>query len=577
MSETESGRRAILGAIAALGFVAVAGKARAQARAQGSVTAAPTPSPQEKPAAPEIRVEPGLDALNAVESEEGTRFRRPDEEQAAFDKLYAALQSEVPFLKAPLSGELDPRFRGITSSFVFAQQPGDESFNPFHVEVLLDQSGNILDRAIRERAQYEGVAADYFSVITELVEYTELDRIHREEEAAGIYDVEKVRSRSDLDAEITTRSMNQSCEWNANWYYGNFLDAAGRLRYAGSVQQSAWVSGLVPYYWDGQSWGGYLSNTWNGVSDTSANHYLAAAANTGWANVWAQEMAVDNERITYKYSAIANSDRIDGLLAKSTWEVKNSSFQRRRTIVARGVLDAKLRAAVDPNGVLNSSRRLPALRKRFELDFRNAIARLKAAEIGLASVYGYRQPLPADPMSLDYFDDCLAWTRIASDWMIRFARREQSFVIPVSLSEIIGRKAYQAGRKKRKWLLPITPAMFPEMTHVRLRGVTVFVDDASPKARLWRLKLTAPLISESHHASGAIEKLDQTSIRPVICSRVGKYDSVRDPDVNGTSTLLNASPLGTWQIENLGATPKANSHSALDDIIIHFITVYCAR
>lgn len=533
------------------------------------------PSPHAKPPTPTSAADSREDALRQLNESQVTFSRTPGE-QAAFQRLLDALSRDFPLLESPLSGALDDRLRCITSNFTFTPQSGDEAFNPFHVEVLLDQAGNILDRAIRERGQYEAIAAEYFSLVSELLEFTALDAIHSEEEAAGAYDVERKRARSDYDAELLTKSMYGRCRSNADWYYNNFLTQPDRNAYAAAVQRSAWVAGLVPYYWEGQRWGGYTTNTFDGITETSAKHYFQSAVVTGWSQVWAQEMAVDNERITFEYSEQASGSRIVGLRARSNWEDLNSAFQRRRTVVSRSVLDAKLRAAVQEDGVLNSSRRLSAIRRRFELDFRNALARLKAAEVGLRSIFGYCEPLPSDQASIDYFDDCLAWARTASDWLIRFARHEQSFVLPISLLDVLGRRQFSNGRDAGQWLLPVSKHQFPDMNYVRLRGVLAFVEDCTTRPRLWRLRLTPPSSSQTHHGAGQTKELDQSHINPVVCSRAAPYDAMRDPDVNGTSTLMNASPFGDWTIELLGSSPSTEVLWPLDDVILHFIVAYSA-
>ena len=65
---------------------------------------------------------------------------------------------------------------------------------------------------------------------------------------------------------------------------------------------------------------------------------------------------------------------------------------------------------------------------------------IKAAA-GLVKVYGYTTPLPGDPTDLEYFDDCVLWTRQAIDWLVRFSRREQFMILPVSVRNVVGEHA----------------------------------------------------------------------------------------------------------------------------------------
>lgn len=567
---SDEGRRAVLGSMAGLGLIAAL-PADAQGKTDISIGENPvTPPDGGRPPGP------GTPTRSRQEVRAVLSMAREQSQLAHFTALKSKYISSFSNLIAPLSAGTDLRFKQITAGLVFGPQPLDRVFNPFQVETLLDQASNILDRAIRDRTQYEVIAAEYFTLMTELGEFLALDEIHKEEEAAGIYDVEWTSATSELKAEYEIRDLNYFCEFESGWTHTALYSPEAMREYSGAAQCSATMSGLVPYSFQDQAFAGYQSHSWNSVSKPLYLHMRDSAFTTSWHYVQTQEWAVKCARRTYEGQWNSSIARLAGLENKANWENKRRSFQRRRTVVARNVQDVRLQAAVSDDGVLNSSRRLPAIKRRFEQDFNNALGRLRAASQGLDTLFGYTDPLPSDVKNLDFFDECLSWARRSTDWLIRFARLEQSYVHVVSLRDALGRSAFNAGRSTRRWQLPITHDSFPGMSHVRMRGLSVFVDDALIK-RAWKLKVAPPRSSEMRQQGGSIKKLDQSEIRPVVVGRAAEYGSPRDPDINGTSSLMNVSPIGRWEIELWGETPSTDHLAGLDDVVLHLITVYTAE
>lgn len=567
----DEGRRTLIGSMAGIGLLAAL-PSKSQETSMGQTVTeasiAPSDSRPDRPA-PKARTSP-------QSTSSGLTMRRDSTDSSIFDSLKSQYLQSYSSLIEPLRNDTKYEFRQITVGLVYKSQPLDEAFNPFHVETLLDQASNILDRAIRDRSQYEAIAAEYFSLMTELGEYLALDEIHKEEDAAGIYDVDWTTAVSELNAEYEIRDLNFLCKSGSDWTYTAQFSQQAMDGYSAASQCAAFISGAVPYSYKDQEFAGYVKHTWNGATRYAYEHLKISAFTTSWHYLKTQEWTVYCAKETYEGQWKSSLQRLKGLENKAAWEGSKRDFQRRRTLVARHVQDARLKAAVSPDGVLNSSRRLPAIKRRFEQDFNNALGRLKAASQGMEILFGYKTPLPNDTQSIDFFDDCLQWTRSSTDWLIRFARLEQSYVHVVSLRDILGKSAFKEGRSNRKWKIHIGHVSFPGMSHVRLRGVSVFVDDALIK-RTWRFKLQAPEKSEIKISGGATRMLNQSVIRPVIVGRAAEYGSAREPDINGTSSLLNASPIGEWEIELWGETPSAENLSGLDDIILHLITSYTSE
>jgi hypothetical protein len=263
---------------------------------------------------------------------------------------------------------------------------------------------------------------------------------------------------------------------------------------------------------------------------------------------------------------------LKGLGAKTAWENKNRGFARRRTKVARQCQDIKAKAVTDPEGLLNFGKRLDALKQSFQQDFRDALARLRVVRQGLGDIYGYEEPFPENEQSIDYFDDCLLWTRKAIQWLIRFARQEQSFVLPISIRDTVGDSNWQQGLKTGSWqaYLPDTYFDALSMVHVRLRGIGAVVKSRSrDDERLWQIEVRVPDQSQIKHLPlGETRPLDQSAIPPCILGRVTGRESRRDPDVVGSSALHNASPINAWTVKVLASVPYSEIYVDLEDIVL---------
>jgi hypothetical protein len=57
-----------------------------------------------------------------------------------------------------------------------------------HVESLVDQSADLLDRASATRQRFDETSKQMFHLLLDLREYMQQDQVHRREEAAGSYD-----------------------------------------------------------------------------------------------------------------------------------------------------------------------------------------------------------------------------------------------------------------------------------------------------------------------------------------------------------------------------------------------------
>ncbi len=499
---------------------------------------------------------------------EKVEFARPLAHQQIWEALVSDLETQRLTSDSTLAGELRNSALRIESGFSFTKEPFDDSFHPLHVEPLLDQAADLLDRCLRDRAAYDDLAAKALNQLLELFEYAELDRIHSEEEREGAYDTPAAVSAADFLSDRLQTLGNSQAASSLTSLINSRYSSANIYAMQGAEQLSSWLQGLVAYYMDGQKLGAYGSATWNGASRQLHDHYFNAGVTRSHHATLTEYAQVMLQRLEVQYAHWAFREREAGSKAQSVWDAKNAVFLRRRTLVARKFQDIRLKAATAADGILNYSKRLSSLRERFHRDFRDALARMNAVHVGLREVYAYSEPLPTSPEAIDYYDRCLLWVRGAIQWLIRFSRREQSFVLPVSVKDLAGPAGWKEGIKTGVWNFPVG-GFLEDLKHVRLRGISATVRDrVGYKDRLWQLDVVLPESGVFHHLEGTEGHIDQSDLPSVLLGRVVERDFVRDPDIAGVVAIHNASPLGSWRVSIVASVPSADAGEPLDDLML---------
>jgi hypothetical protein len=555
-------RRSAL-ALASLGAAGVLLTSTTKAKAENVTPVVGEPKradvqPTAGPPPPQIK-NVGVAAMRAA----GAVFDRPAEQQAKWNQIKQQIDSTLAITSdQTLTGPLNTSAQRIEFGFTFARTAQDDDFTPLHIEPLIDQAADLLDRCLRDRNAYDENAAKMLQLSLELGEYKELDAIHAEEERNQIYEVPAKQSSSEAFSENIAQSYQDWLKTLTgsllNSYYS--LDKINEI--SGWYQLSAVAQGMVPYWWKNQDFAGFLGFSWNGVTRLVYEHWKESAFNISQYNSYSQARSIEIQKGMYEAAAAVAKARAKGLDAKATWDNANVQFQLRRTLVARKFQDLKAKAAVAEDGVLNYGKRLPALRERFHRDFRDALARIQAISQGLSEIYGYAEPLPTNEQRIDFYDDCLLWTRNAIQLLIRFSRRDQNVIWPISIRESVGDAAWHSGIKSGRWNLTLSEQTFPNMRHLRLQGISATVIDEDPH-NLRRIEVAVPSEGLWRHLDGSIGKLSQKTIPPCIFARVAGRNARREPDVIGLTALHNASPIGVWQVSHLGSLSHPRSTTVL--------------
>jgi hypothetical protein len=588
LEQRHSRRGAMMAAAAGLAGVAITSNANAaEPETVGKQDSAATPidlkpfDQLRKEAAPDTALEPS--ASRGIESPVPAEFERNPEERAAFETVTKRLRTQLG-LESTTDGGItfSSEEMQILHGFDFSPIQRDCSFLYLHIEPLIDQAADLLDRCLKERSNWDDSAAKMFNQLLELNEYADLDAIHRVEEREGIYDVPFKRSYAEANSEYFNNYFNEWLSQYVDTTISGYWTNAKINEVSGAAQLAGWLSGCVPYYFRSQSFDQYGQATWNGVTKDIKDHAHDSATIQAFHSLFSQFRSVLQQKWQFYSFQHSSGRRLPGLEAQYDWDFKNSSFQRWRTATARRYQDYKLRAATTADGILNYGKRLRGMRDRFHLDFRDAIARLQVLYRGLKEVYGYDVALPVNNDPVNYLDDCVLWVRSAIQALICFARREQGMALPISVRSACGERAWCAGLRTGRWKFKLDPTVFPSMAHVRLRGISATVA-AQPcsRARVWRIKATPPPSARIFHLDNQVVTLDQSMLSPVLMGRAQDRNSNRDPDIVGASSLHNASPIGEWTVEVLGAVPHIGRHpgqlgAQLHDICIDLQIAYRA-
>lgn len=468
-----------------------------------------------------------------------------------------------------------------------------EQFRYWHVEELLNQAADLLDRGIRSRAEWDECRVRMLNLWLEINMEKGMQAIHADEKAHKLFEVLQAQTTSELDAEKKVKAAYVKASAN----YGA-LEATRNTERARRTQLAVWQARMqvVPTFEkeiaavEGAGLAKYTAN---------ADHNPEKEAKINWLGSWAKEvfdfslndeqMATSAQKDFHSDLAAASDSRISYLEMKSKYdeeEFKKDGLRDRRDALEKGVTDFKAASARARNGILNYSERLGPIYDSFYRDFTDALARVQVANTGLMALYGTADPTRPElqlPKSVSpwldsgveiaaaprgVFDDTLKWVRDSIAYMVQLSHREQNYVLTVSLKKLAG-ASWAPGLLNGTWeQVGIPDALFKDslmdQRHVRLRGIGAFVVGGTSND-LWQVTVTPPKQSGCYFLnSDTRQPLDQRQVPSCRLGRVQTRSSVRDPDVLGVSSLHNVSPLGAWSVK---ITPVSDaSLASLEDL-----------
>lgn len=501
---------------------------------------------------------------------EKIQFRRNEKTISEFEDIKTTAKKNLQITKDnELFNELSTRFRRIEKNIKTSSFKQFDEYVYLHIEPLLDQAANLLERGIKDRAEFGDTVIKQLSLAIELNQYWDLDEIHHREEQAGFYEIDAFVANTEFIAENLNLINTQNNKQFLQFILNRRFEHAGLNKLNAEYQKAAWVTGLVSAAFGGQTFTGYVEHTFDSIRKSVALHLQDSAFATKWHDFNVQFDLLQLQLSSFNPQIEFSRNKLLGLKRKSQWQNKDSGFRKERTLVARKYMDIKTKSATDEDGILNYGKRLDSLETRFENDFGEAYSRLTKVAQGASLVYGYNEMiLPKyedDP--IQFFDNCLIWARHLINWLIRFNRKDQSFILPISIRNLMSKNEWVESCKKGIWNFNISDQFFSDQFHVRLRGLSVFPHGLKNNSLngIVGANIKAPLKSYCKHLNGDVKDLDQSMLPTCKLGRVGERDFIRAPEVVGTTSLHNASPFGDWMINLYTPYRKFGKDSKDDD------------
>jgi hypothetical protein len=432
----------------------------------------------------------------------------------------------------------------IEKDFVFETTPTDEEYRPLHVEPLLDQAANLLDRCLSARYERDRLAIEKFKLETDLEQFFRTDQINDEEVKAGLFTVpyEKALLDSLAESEVETFTTDAQKEINKSiQLIRTQFTEQKNARYAAMFLPNA------PQYAVDPGETKLEAYFVGGVAKPKLDQLAKAAELLSEAGMIYEAYNMYAQYSSYRASAGAGGFRRKSLETLAEWSRKDIAFKRQRKQVAFEIAVKRASQTYMDKGVLNYKEKIEVVEKRFSSDLREVIARLIAIQTGMKQLYGYVDPELGEFKSGFSFDDTVLWVRNAISWLVRFSRIEQNYVLPISVKQTAS--AWASGLSQGEWTFDVKEeTCFPAQRNIRLRGISAAITSNNADG-LWRVSIRAPKRSYTRHIStNEVVDLDQSKLPACILGRVTNRYGRREAEITGINALHNASPFGTWSV-----------------------------
>lgn len=427
-------------------------------------------------------------------------------------------------------------------------------FRSQDVEILLDQAADLLDRILRHKAEHDLLAEKY-------VQYQLLENEWRHRGQMSTIDLPgypkyKEKTGEVLDAmPMDQTSLRNKPAWQLS-------QLAAEEDYAALWGQLAHLAQTVFEI---------NSRRWKLGDVDIAAHVKTVGLGTG---------ATTSEDARYRGAAVAR--QLDLKLQQLSAEIELLSASGSQTHVMRSARAAAIRLEIEKiqaeidreqeqllkdsgreNGPLDYLSRMANLQRLMDADWEDAVARVTRAQEGLLSLFGYTALLDLGQKGSGSYHNCIIWVRKAIAWLSALIRRDQRFIIPVSLRRLTGPN-WQKGLESGKWsfeIIPVTVGFPSNYRYSRLRGVS--------------LALVVPNeISMTDYWNGEISLTRQGDTSRCFNGRIQTRHALREPDIVGSTLFHNINPFSgdgkqsIWVVAIESRSLRDIQLDAIDDVIM---------
>ena len=397
-------------------------------------------------------------------------------------------------------------------------------FRPWHVEALLNQAADLMDKCLGELREYAALnyAWNQFSIdLMTLRKELDLDIAHKED-----YKRDKIT----VDAKQKFFTDSQSS-----------FDAAK----AEAAQLHS-----------------YKSNEGQG--------------NAGWTRA-AQNY---REKLVEDFSRNMEKTLADLHVA---WFNSDVGYNESRLEIREGAVKEKEDRSVSGQPLaLNWQSELVWI--RLKRDYEDALNRACIAEEGLERFYGHKPDVSVLPGSEQPMEAAIShleiWIRKSIEWLVAYQQREQAFTRVVSIRSLLTKETWNSLKEAKDHFetsLTIPAALFSNHDNTRLRGIGAsFIGDVGDVP--WSLIVRVPK-EAIYQRNGQSINVIQGDLPSCFLGRVENRKAVRLLEISGVVSLMNASPigrlgpLGSWSLEMFRPSGTAEEFSEIEDVLLEISVV----
>jgi hypothetical protein len=253
------------------------------------------------------------------------------------------------------------------------------------VEPLLDQAVNLLDRCLVDRAQRDLYLVEWFKLKMELEQFLRLDDVLKREIASGLYTLPYQRALQESAAEQRIPGFYDLAAFHIDRIIKRQTTDDSFNKQYWSRAASAWLNAL-PFTDEG--WKGDVSlYSWDGVKKIKSNHIFDLAVIEVYEELYNFYASAYSQSCALTGTSEASRFRKESFDLLANWSKQDIDFRKERTQIARDVVEQKVYQSTLEAGILNYFGKAQPIEVRFQLDFREAIARLVAVRKGMKDLY----------------------------------------------------------------------------------------------------------------------------------------------------------------------------------------------
>jgi hypothetical protein len=441
---------------------------------------------------------------------------------------------------APMSS-LIPLSDASGKTLIFTYKPDVKKlksrFREWHVESLLNQAADLIDKALEELREYNSLDYAWAQFDLELAAQEQELKLDRKRVTEGELlerELKLVREKKEF-LEQTTANYNLSVTdaKNAPELEGRLKDPGTNPAYTRAHQ--AFLDKMI---------------------EQAARNLEITQTDDRYK--WAEHDK------TYHYEMLKNRELIS---------------QRKSALTADG-------QAFDIRG------QCELVFKRLERSYTDALDRACVAEAGLKKLYGFEQEKNAlqplgQPIAIS-INNLAIWVRNSIQWLVAYGQLDQAFTCAISVRSLATKEEWrdlQGANDRFSLAVEIPATYFANHDNVRLRGIGASLIGKPGDVGItpWSLVVGVP-----HQAAYTREGRDEYITQELpycLLGRVENRTSLRPIEVCGLISLMNASPVGQpplgtgddkgrkWHVEIIPPANSSESLSKLEDIILEINVV----